>query len=257
MTKVMMLGDTHGNTRHAVSAVRQAAKLGVSKILQLGDFGLWDHDISGVRFLDTLNEELRKHGISLYFIRGNHENHDHLDLYEKIYPRDRAGQLGNIYIRSHILYWPDGNIVIIGGKRFLGVGGAASIDKDWRLNAEAAANRPRSLWWPQEQLSQEDADKLIYRAGKVDYMFSHEGTNGIPMPLLDHLESTIHRQRFSEVVKAYRPDVLFHGHYHKRLLYGYGHTTVVGADCDGTSNSYYILDVESGQIDDVHGNKVA
>ena len=74
MAKIMVLGDTHGNTPAAVNLAKKAKRHGANRIMQVGDFGLWDHFDEGVRYLDALNEALRRDGVKLFAVGGNHEN---------------------------------------------------------------------------------------------------------------------------------------------------------------------------------------
>ena len=48
MSKIMLLGDTHGNTGFVLHQVIPAAKAaGVKWIYQVGDFGYWEHTTDG------------------------------------------------------------------------------------------------------------------------------------------------------------------------------------------------------------------
>jgi len=57
MAKIMIAGDWHGDTMHARKTVRRADAMGARKIMQVGDFGYWEHEADGFNYLDALNEE--------------------------------------------------------------------------------------------------------------------------------------------------------------------------------------------------------
>jgi len=214
--KILILGDTHGDVKWSVSMVARARRQNCSKIIQVGDFGLWDHHEDGVRFLDTLNEACRKHGVKFYWVDGNHENHDRLSWYVENNPRTFNGF---VYIRSHILYIPRGLRWNWNDKWFMGVGGAVSVDKEWRLSHE---RKPRTLWWPGEQLTDEQVAGLPDDK-RVDYLFTHDCPTNAPFRyrLKPDVYSQIHRQRMNVVGNKLKPRLWFHGHMHEKYEYQY------------------------------------
>jgi predicted phosphodiesterase len=244
--KIMIVGDTHGNTVWLRDRIRQAHKYRLDKIIQVGDFGLWDHYDDGFAFLDTTNEELRKAGLKLYWVDGNHENHDRLKWYEKNNPKTQAG---HVYIRSHILYIPRGLIWEWDGKRFAGVGGAYSIDKAYR--------KVGTSWWAGEQLTDTQKNKIVYggfRRDPVDYLFTHDCSASTPFQgrLKNDPESHAHRQKMDEVARSLRPSFWFHGHMHTKYewMYPLDHSAshwaqVYGLECDGMFWSWGVLDTET------------
>lgn len=241
MTKIMVCGDWHGNTKWAVSMVHLAAGLGANKIIQCGDFGLWDHDEAGVRYLDTLNEECRRKGVKVYFVDGNHENHDRLRWYDANNPVTAAG---HVYIRSHVFHIPRGAIWGWDGKKFAGVGGGVSVDR--------ARRTPGESWWDGEQL--DDSQVYSLPDAEVDYLFTHDCPTNAPfmLRLKPDIESQIHRQRMDAVGKILRPNLWFHGHMHERYMYEFqhqkGYARVYGLDMDGEQNSWGIIDTETDQF---------
>lgn len=236
MPKVMVCGDWHGDTEWAVKMVHRAQTLGVNKIIQCGDFGLWDHDEAGIRYLDTLNEECRRKGVKVYFVDGNHENHDRLSWYDKHNPATPAG---HVYIRSHVFHIPRGTIWGWNGRKFAGVGGGVSVDR--------AGRTPGESWWPGEQL--EDETVYTLRDVKVDYLFTHDCPTVAPMRRLKNdPESQIHRQRMNKVGRILRPHYWFHGHMHERYDYIFEHqeggAEVFGLDMNREMHSWGILNAE-------------
>lgn len=246
MKKVMVLGDQHGS----ISAFKHNLELSkhhdYSKIVQVGDFGLWDHLANGVSFLDNLNEELRRYGRKVYAIGGNHENWDHWNWYVENMPKDKYGFA---IIRSHVMIAPRVHRWTWEKKHFLGVAGAASIDKDIRLDDERHGS-PKQ-WWPQEQITDAEVDSITNYQG-TDYLITHDCSNRTPwgFQLIPDFDSLIHRQRIDRVLEKALPNVHFHGHMHKRYdwmnrvgadLY----TQTYGLDCNSNSDSWGILDIET------------
>jgi hypothetical protein len=262
---VMVLGDLHGDTRAGLSAIREAHALGVQHIIQVGDFGYWPHFTDGVTFLDDLEWALEDTGIMLHWLDGNHENFDAIEAAVKNYPNDG---MGRVWIRTHIRYCSRGANWKWDGKRFMTVGGAVSIDKKRRLNDEAGhrGRGARTLWWPQEQLTEGElflasrrAEQLAQRGEPVDYLFTHDCPTNAPFKgrLKPDEDSHAHRQKMDRLGKVVKPKVWFHGHMHTQYD-GYqfppyeSTTTVYGLECNpqgmrgyGVGNYWGILDTET------------
>ncbi len=245
MSKILIAGDFHGNHKWAKRVIDLAYEKNISKIMQVGDFGIWPGK-EGDEYLYILDRYLTKHNIRLYFLPGNHEDWNQLDLWQKEGPKTLEGFtsiLNNIYYTGKINNW------IWENKKFAVVGGATSIDRKWRKLNES--------WWPQEALT----NKEVIQArdiGKSDYLFTHDTSLQHPFEFLSYnIESEIHRGYMSEIGSAIRSDLWFHGHYHEydeyKFSYGLGYSKVYSLDCDGTSLSRntVILDIETGGVSKV------
>lgn len=252
--KIMVLGDTHGETQWTKDIVKRAHRMKVEKIIQVGDFGIWTHEAEGHRFLDTVNEELRRVGIKMYFVGGNHENWDHLNWFQK--NNAKSGD-GHTYIRSHILYtgrvhrWTWGEKG--SEKVFQAVGGAVSVDKNWRTVG-------KTLW-----LDEEIPESVVYgleKAGRqCDYLFTHDAPSCVPMSSLKpDMDSARHRGLMDRIGRAVRPNLWFHGHYHKWMEYSFmhqqGYAFVYGLDRDFQYYSYVLLDTETDDVTTASGKVI-
>ena len=98
-------------------------------LIVLGDTGinycLDNEDIS-------YKEYLKKFKIKIFCVRGNHEERpENIDSYKEVNMFD-----GKVYIEKNypnLIFAKDGEIYNIDGKSFLVIGGAYSIDKNYRL----------------------------------------------------------------------------------------------------------------------------
>lgn len=123
---IYITGDTH----------REFSRLNYIKdikendmLIVLGDAGinycLDNEDIS-------YKEYLKEFKIKIFCVRGNHEERpENIDSYKEI---DMFG--GKVYIEENypnLIFAKDGEIYNIDGKSFLVIGGAYSIDKNYRL----------------------------------------------------------------------------------------------------------------------------
>lgn len=250
MTKVLILGDTHGEIKDAINAVDKAVELGIDTILQVGDFGLWDKRYDGVEFLDKLNRAALDANVVVIWVDGNHEDHDRLDWYVKNNPKTTNG---HVFIRTNILYSPRGLMWKMHGRTFMSVGGAVSVDKEWRLNKEGRS-QARTLWWPQEQLTDAQLDGILekHKTSRVDVLLTHDCPSNalFGQRLKNDHESLMHRQRMDRLGNAIKPKLWFHGHMHTKYD-GYmfptyeSTTTVYGLDRDGSPWNMGVLDTDN------------
>lgn len=253
-----MVGDSHGNLDYLQQVIQYGIDEGdVDEIIQLGDFGYWEHTVGGVRFLDQLNEILIEHELKLHWVDGNHENHAML--------RAKYKPHGLTPIRSNIVYIPRGTRWEWDGVTFLGIGGAYSIDKRSRLADTAEAVRFNHMsenpypdhvfdsWWPEELITLEEVE-LACEGGHVDVVVSHDspscadtfeayftrtGSRLRPIP-----ETTQNQWRLQDVYNATLPKRWYHGHYHFPYRTKVGECIIEGLSCDGTRGSITILDTE-------------
>lgn len=149
-----------------------------------------------------------------------------------------------------MFYMPRGTVFELDGITFGVMGGAVSIDKEYRLMVEK--NTGQKCWWEEEQVTLEDINKARDYNGTVDVMLSHDTfINPISSTgwYKNDPESDRHRQKMLDVVQAWEPTVNVHGHYHERhSTHGY-RALVVGLGMDGDFGSTLVVDTDNG-LDD-------
>lgn len=164
---VFLTGDTHGRADigkvEEFSLVAQGKLTRKDCLIVLGDFGLVWGDPASASEEQTLMW-LESQPWTTLFVDGNHENFDLLDSL----PVEQAYG-GMVHrVRPHVLHLIRGETYDIGGHRFFVVGGAHSIDKEWRT--------PHKSWWPQEVPDEHERARIADRArslGSVDYVLTH------------------------------------------------------------------------------------
>lgn len=205
--QVLIAGDWHSNAQFAVQVLKQAHADGITHILHVGDFGIWPGQ-DGVKFLRTLDRQLETYGQTLWFLDGNHEDHDQLDAL----PIDP--QTGVRRLAGRIFHLPRGFRWSWAGRTWMALGGATSLDRKRRI--------PGRSWWSQEEITERDVAAAT-ADGFVDVMLTHDCPAGVPIPGLTEgwdphelLRAHAHQQRLARVVHAVRPELLIHGHFHTR-----------------------------------------
>lgn len=242
-------GDSHGEYRYLNKAIDYAAKHGSQKVFVVGDFGLDNQYLSNVLFLDAISLHGNQRGVDIYALPGNHENWDLWNWHIENSPTDNQGFTyvrHNVKIVPKIHYWTWDNV------KFASIGGAASIDKAWRLNEDERYGG--KSWWYQELLVDADID-AIDPTRPVDVVLSHDASNDTPwgFKLVPDMSSLYNRQLLDRALNKLKPQRQFHGHMHIKydwLRHGYTPegeafaTETIGLECNGMIDSFGIMNTE-------------
>lgn len=169
-------GDTHRNFEHIEYFCKKFNTSKSDTMIVLGDAGLnyWQNNSDR-----NLKRKVSKMPIKFFFIRGNHEiRPQDICSYELV---KYCGSLA--YVEKEfpdLAFAVDGQTYEIDGKKVLTIGGAYSIDKDYRLIVG-------HNWFSNEQLSADEMADISnkYNGESVDYILSHTAPDSeIPYPLL-------------------------------------------------------------------------
>jgi predicted phosphodiesterase len=203
--RIMFLGDVHGNRKWVRNVVLpKAEESGVELILQLGDFGfMWP----GNDEYGRLSADLETAGIPMWFVDGNHDDHERL---RKLVRSDEKPGVPLSAETPNIRYLPRGERFTLDGVSFLALGGAYSIDKEYRT--------PYVSWWPEEEITYAEADRAI-DGGKVTVMLTHDLPLGVELTWdrkRKFWEAEPNRKMVRGVIDEVRPKWCFHGHLHWR-----------------------------------------
>lgn len=204
-----VFGDWHGHLGVGLAAIRSASDMGVTRMWHVGDFPLdWPGAERG-RYEKKLNALLVERAAELIISPGNH------DCLSAVNLRD-VQEDGLISWRSNIKVLPKGGRTVIDGLRIGGLGGAFSVDRDWRREG-------RDLWAEEEEPTAEQAERLI-AGGDLDVLITHDVPAGVPMRSNLNLPAGIvaradrTRILLSETVARTRPHHVFCGHWHQRVI---------------------------------------
>lgn len=205
--RVAVCGDWHGNVGWArtITGVLPYLAPDVTTLLHLGDWGMSPAEIDEVFTQTDIDRIL--------VTVGNHERFDEIS--------PLLDECPGAAVRVSKLTWflPRPARLSIGGRRVLSIGGAASVDRQSRIEG--------LTWWPDEAITDEHVAEAI-AGGPADLMLTHEGPAGTPVrPVREILRTNPHnfpaaaleasaasRARLSEVWNAVRPELLAHGHMH-------------------------------------------
>lgn len=231
MSGLLLAGDTHGDLSQIRYLLLVAQQEGIDRIVQVGDFGFWPHMEP---FHERVGKAAQQAGVDFYWLDGNHENFDALD---EAVPADCAEPW---HMTGNLWYLPRASTWEWDGCRFMALGGAYSIDKEYRT--------PGRSWWPQETITGAQVYAAMDR-GPVDVLLTHDAPEGAcPIVTGDYKGDEIsrgNRLAITAVMEAVEPRLLVHGHYHHRYSSKIGETQIEGLDRDGQGKaSWLVLDPE-------------
>ena len=210
---VYLTGDTHGRFERIACLCRDNHTTLGDVLIILGDAGVnyyLDHrDEKLKRYIDTMP-------VTLLCIHGNHEARPTAALgYEEA---ERFGARVMVQPEHpNLLFALDGEVYELAGRSCIAIGGAYSIDKEYRLLRGAA-------WWPDEQPNAEIKRRvegsLASRGWQVDVVLSHttplsyEPTEAF-LPFIDQSSVDTRTERWlDEIEHRLDYDRWYAGHFH-------------------------------------------
>ena len=203
---IFITGDTHREFSRLYSIYGED-----NTLIILGDAGinfcLNEKDI-------MLKEHLSKFNIKLFCIRGNHEERpENISTY-----KEREMFDGKVFMEDaypNLIFAKDGEVYNIDGNRVLVIGGAYSVDRDYRI-------RNGYNWFKDEQLTKEEMDRILdkVKGEHFDIVLSHTCPHKyVPTEVflkgLDQSSVDKTMERFlDKVEESISYDKWYCGHYH-------------------------------------------
>ena len=219
--RILLVGDLHANLAAGRAVVEHAYAVGANLIVQVGDFGFFPYDLRCRAYLAGMDRRLAELGQQLLFVDGNHDDHDALAGL----PRDDDG-LG--VASSRIRHLPRGHRWNWDGTTWLALGGAPSVDKQWRTIGID--------WWPREDVTYRQASEAV-EAGPADVVVAHDSPwidfgdlyrayrqhipaperTGTGWPTEALVRADSHQKLMREVADGVAAKVWVNGHHHVRF----------------------------------------
>ena len=207
--RLFVTGDIHQSVDiHKLSSSNFKIKNDLTKndiLVITGDIGLvWNYGQTPFGEEKYWRNWLNNKPWTTFCTLGNHEAYNLIETFPIVeFCGGRARK-----ITDSIYYEIRGEIYNLNGKICLSLGGAESMDKEFRTEGIS--------WWPQEQITEDDirrARKNLRRYNyKVDYIFTHTG--GVNVNSYLGFTPTISDIKLDEVLCEIEYSRHYCGHYH-------------------------------------------
>ena len=216
---IYLTGDIHGFIdikKLNTSNFPEQKKLSKNDyVIILGDFGLiWNGGNTDKYWQDWLGSK----SFTTLWIDGNHENFDLIETYPV-----ECWNGGNIQkINDSIIHLMRGQVYSIGGYKIFTMGGATSIDKQFRKEGKS--------WWPQEIPSDAELSEGLKNLAnvnwQVDYVLTHTASTKAMSAMYYIKEYSVLTEYFDMLEGRVTFSHWYFGHFHEDLSVTNKHTAV-------------------------------
>ena len=226
MSRLLVLGDLHCDRRHLRDLVERAVEERCDALVSLGDLCYLPRDPEWRRFLRSAGRLLRRVGLDLLLVEGNHDDADALAR-----ARARTPATGSVPLGYGLHHVPSGTRFRLGRLRCLAYGGAFPVwspraSRDWHRNAareRAALNH-------------------VAGGGEIDVLFCHD-----PRTLEQGPQA---RGSLAALAAKLRPALVVYAHQHRPHVSADGEPALVGLGSfkDGEASAVVLDSVETGRL---------
>lgn len=233
-------GDMHGKMSVFEHVVSMLLNRGVTTIIQVGDFWLYD-DARMLKKLDRVIDRvcppgLDKSTIRFIFIDGNHED------YRVIKPSGDP-----VAMSKYVTYMPRGTVMTHNDTRIVFFGGASSTDTGHREEGKS--------WWPDENITEDQFTRALGLREHGDILVTHdtdtetfsrlcETSSHARSKNIDDPAGDKNRGYISRVKDASPVSLHVHGHHHTAARNG----TTVSLALEKSAGAVVILDTDTSEL---------
>ena len=165
-------------------------------------------------------KKLKNLGVMIYCVRGNHEERPENLGFQLQYDENVGGEVYVDDENDMLRYFQDGGEYVIDGLNVLTIGGAYSVDKDYRL--AAAGGVENSGWFPSEQLTEKERADILTKINDKYYDFVLTHTAPLAWEPTDLFLNCIDQSKvdktteffLQEVARSCKWCIWCFGHYH-------------------------------------------
>jgi predicted phosphodiesterase len=226
MSRLLVIGDLHCDRRHLRELVERAVEERCDALLSLGDLCYLPRDPEGRRFLRSAGALLRRAGLELLLVDGNHDDAESL-------AGARAGMAapGPVPLGFRLHHLPAGTSFGFGRLRCLAYGGSP-LPRSPRADGE---------WFRATALERAALERLA-DGGGIDLLFCHD-----PRTLE---QGTRARGSFAALVAKLRPALVIYAHQHSPQVSAAGQPALVGLGSfrDGHASAVVLDSAETGRL---------
>jgi predicted phosphodiesterase len=227
VSRLLVLGDLHCDRRHLRGLVERAVEERCDALLSLGDLFYRPRDPEARRFLRSAGTLLRRAGLELLLVEGNHDDAEALAI-----ARARTTPApGPVPLGYRLHHLPTGARFRLGRLRCLAYGGAFQAwwpraGRDWHRHAA----RERA------------ALTRLASGGEIDVLLCHD-----PRTLEQGAQA---KGSFAALAAQLRPALVIYAHQHLPHVSAAGESALVGLGSfkDGQASAVVLDSAETGQL---------
>lgn len=213
---IVLCGDIHGDFRLLTYKITIELDLHDTTVIVCGDcgFGFEKKNYYLEAVYNRIKDRLENNNNDLLFFRGNHDDPSYFNGENKI-------------DLPHFKTLPDYEVLDSDKGRILVVGGATSIDREYRL--DVMAKEDKVLWWKDERPTKRDPQDV---PDNIKVVLSHEApiqldpvVSRMDYEPLDLYQNTIKdRDYLGKLLVDLNPSYWYYGHYHQSFSGTWGKT---------------------------------
>ena len=226
MSRLLVFGDLHCDRPHLRGLIERAVEERCDALVSLGDLDYLPREPEGRSFLRSTAALLRRAGLELFLVDGNHDDGEALAD-----ARARTPAPGPVPLGFRLHHLPAGTRFRLGRLRCLAYGGAFPIrspraGRDWY---RAAARERAAL-------------QRLAGGAEIDLLFCHD-----PRTLEQGAQA---RGSFAALAAQLRPALVLYAHQHRPHVSVAGQPALVGLGSyrDGQTSAVVLDSAETGRL---------
>ena len=226
MSRLLVFGDLHSDRRHLRVLVERAVEERCDALVSLGDLCYLPCDPEGRRFLRSGGALLRRAGLELLLVDGNHDDAEALAR-----AHARTPGVGPIPLGYGLHHLPAGTRFRLGRLQCLAYGGAFPV-RSPRAGPD----------WYRAVARERAALERVAGGGEIDLLFCHD-----PRTLERGAQA---RGSFAAFAAKLRPALVIYAHQHRPHVSAAGQPALVGLGSfrDGAASAVVLDSVETGRL---------
>ena len=226
MSRLLVFGDLHCDRRHLRGLVERAVEERCDALVSLGDLCYLPRDPEGRRFLRSAGALLRRAGLELLLVDGNHDDAEALARAHARTPRPARCRSASACTTCR----PEHASVLVG----CAVSPTAARFPPGRVGPVVTGTGPSRASGPPSSASP--------RGGEIDLLFCHD-----PRTLEQGAQA---RGPFAALAAKLRPALVIYAHQHRPQVSAAGPPALVGLGSfrDGESSAVVLDSAETGRL---------
>jgi predicted phosphodiesterase len=226
VSRLLVLGDLHCDRRHLRDLIERAVEEHCDALVSLGDLCYLPRDPEGRRFLRSAGALLRRAGLELLLVEGNHDDAEALARADA-----RTAASGSVPLGFRLHHLPAGTRFRLGRLRCLAYGGAFPV----------RSRRAGRGWFREAALERATFERLA-DGGEIDLLFCHD-----PRTLEQGAQA---RGAFAALTAKLRPALVIYAHQHRPHVSAAGQPALIGLGSfrDGQSSAVMLDSAETGRL---------